>query len=736
MFKYIFQIFLLILVVFYNINAKSENGPTLLKKSEKVEKFREEVLVTKKVNIDDLYLKKYLNIDLVKKIFPTATRYEEIDKDTFSSAIYNKNNLLGYIFETYDITRGLGYSRRPFHIAVGIDLNGFIKSVELLKHVEPIAILGRTDEDFIKYLKQYKNIDLKSGVSLTLELTGSSIEGDNIAMRETAGDTSQLTQIDGVSRTTTSSLLFMDAIMRGARKLARQKDIILATNDIGNYIDLETYEPKSWSDLIKENSIAVKEISVGQLQNKFNKAKLNIPRKLKYLDDKDLFANIYFASVSASAIGVNILGRRWYDQYISAGRNVDDQVYYIALAGKNWLSYVGRIENLINNNNIYIKQNNNKVLLSKNLFKELPFNHAKGAPNILGQGLFYLSSNYKINPQKSLELVYQVKNDEKDFINIDLEYKLPDKFNLKEFSFDTERTDLNLVNFWQVNTIITFLTFISACFFFIFTQSFTKRTKFFKLLRILFLTWTLVWLGWYVGAQLSVIHMVNLFTMPFTEIINLNTFLLEPAILIIGLGTIFSLILWGRGVFCGWLCPFGSLQELLSIASNKLKMKRINIPKKIESKMRYFKYIILLLILSLSILESNLVNYIYNIEPFKAAITLKFIAPHKALVWAVFLLFLSLYIERAYCRYVCPLGGGLALIGKLRIFNYLKRRKECGNPCKACNSTCPTGAIQDNGQINMNECLGCLDCQIMFQDYAKCPPLVASRKSNNKLNIK
>ena len=101
------------------------------------------------------------------------------------------------------------------------------------------------------------------------------------------------------------------------------------------------------------------------------------------------------------------------------------------------------------------------------------------------------------------------------------------------------------------------------------------------------------------------------------------------------------------------------------------------------------------------------------------------------LIWAIFLLFLSLYIERAYCRYICPLGGGLALIGKLRIFNYLKRRKECGSPCRACNSACPTGAIQDNGRINMNECLGCLDCQIMFQDYSKCPPLVASRKSNN-----
>ena len=98
-----------------------------------------------------------------------------------------------------------------------------MRNVKLLKHVEPIAILGRTDQDFINYLKQYKDIDLKSGISLTLELTGADIEGDSVAMRETAGEVESLTKIDGISRTTTSSLLFMDAIMRGARKVARQK---------------------------------------------------------------------------------------------------------------------------------------------------------------------------------------------------------------------------------------------------------------------------------------------------------------------------------------------------------------------------------------------------------------------------------------------------------------------------------------------------------------------------------
>ena len=213
-------------------------------------------------------INRFINLDLVS-IFSEATSYGEVDKNTFSVPIFKDSEEIGFLFETFDVTRGLGYSRRPFHLAVGIDKNGILKNVKLLKHVEPIAILGRTDQDFIDYLKQYKDIDLKSGISLTLELTGADIEGENIAMRETAGDVDSLTQIGGISRTTTSSLLFMDAIMRGARKVARQKNILLDDNDLGNFVDLETYKPQTWSELIKDNSLGKTSIKVEDVQNKF-----------------------------------------------------------------------------------------------------------------------------------------------------------------------------------------------------------------------------------------------------------------------------------------------------------------------------------------------------------------------------------------------------------------------------------------------------------------------------------
>ena len=77
----------------------------------------------------------------------------------------------------------------------------------------------------------------------------------------------------------------------------------------------------------------------------------------------------------------------------------------------------------------------------------------------------------------------------------------------------------------------------------------------------------------------------------------------------------------------------------------------------------------------------------------------------------------------------------MALGGKLRLFNTLKRRKECGSPCKLCSKECPINAIERDGTINMNECFYCLDCQSLYYDNHKCPPLVIKRKKNTRTNI-
>ena len=94
-------------------------------------------------------------------------------------------------------------------------------------------------------------------------------------------------------------------------------------------------------------------------------------------------------------------------------------------------------------------------------------------------------------------------------------------------------------------------------------------------------------------------------------------------------------------------------------------------------------------------------------------------------LYAVALLAAGLFIERFYCRFLCPLGGALGVLGRVHMFQWLKRKPQCGTSCRICEADCPVGAIEPTGQINMNECLQCLDCQVAYHDPGTCPPLKA-----------
>jgi polyferredoxin len=80
---------------------------------------------------------------------------------------------------------------------------------------------------------------------------------------------------------------------------------------------------------------------------------------------------------------------------------------------------------------------------------------------------------------------------------------------------------------------------------------------------------------------------------------------------------------------------------------------------------------------------------------------------------------------------LCPLGGFLAVLDRLHLLNRLKRRPECGSPCRLCERSCPVRAIAPSGKIVTAECFQCLDCQVEYYDVKRCPPLVQAVKLRN-----
>ena len=274
------------------------------------------------------------------------------------------------------------------------------------------------------------------------------------------------------------------------------------------------------------------------------------------------------------------------------------------------------------------------------------------------------------------------------------------------------------------------LLVLTGVFFF---QSFAVRNeRRFYIFRMGFLTVTLVFLGWYANAQLSVVNLMALFG-SLVSGFSWQAFLLSPLTFILWFAVAAALLFWGRGAYCGWLCPFGALQELTNQIARKLRIPQWTLPWGLHERLWPIKYMIFLGLFGVSLMSIDQAEHLAEVEPFKTAIILKFIRAWPFVAYAAALLIAGLFVERFYCRYLCPLGAALAIPARLRMFDWLKRYHECGNPCQTCAKQCPVQSIHPTGEINPNECINCLHCQVLYQSDTTCPVVIKKLKRREKI---
>ena len=279
---------------------------------------------------------------------------------------------------------------------------------------------------------------------------------------------------------------------------------------------------------------------------------------------------------------------------------------------------------------------------------------------------------------------------------------------------------------WVLATGLTILTII------LFVQDWlTRYPKALGIIRVAFLLYTAVFIGWFALAQLSVVNVLT-FLHAAVHQFRWDTFLLEPLIFLLWCFVAISVLLWGRGVFCGWLCPFGAVQELVNKAAQRLHVPQLQLHALVHERLLAIKYVILLGLFGLSLQSlTDAVRYA-EIEPFKTVFALRFDRSWPFVLYAGAMIAVSALNGKFFCKYLCPLGAALTIPTHFRIFDWLRRRKECGHPCQTCAVECPSQAIRPSGEINANECHYCLDCQVTFWNPYKCPPLVERRKKAEK----
>jgi NosR/NirI family transcriptional regulator, nitrous oxide reductase regulator len=680
---------------------------------------------------------------------PGADRFGSPEGTPPAAPIFKGGELVGFVYLNSDVVDATGYSGKPIHILVAIDASGKILGAKLMEHHEPIVLIGIPMSKITPVIDHFRGADVRGMVA----------------------GTSQISSPDIVSGATVTVLVIGDSIVRSALKMVQAKGLggpaAAASAPEVVSIDTAKNEIEDWQTLVGDGSVRRLHLSIADINDAYRRSgNAEATRRAEKGPPDGTFIDLYVAPATIPSIGRSLLGEAGYAQ-MTKSLAPGQQAILVMGDGRYSFKGSGYVRGGIFDR-IELVQDLESVRFHDKAHTRIGDLAAAGAPRFKEISLFALPPDSRFDPAKPWQLKLLVQRAigalEKAFLTFDLRYLPPEKY-LKRSqptvviseptpqpgaapASSTEPTvapqpqaaagpaeerplwqRIWAQRWLQVGVLLAAIGVLNAIFFF--QDWLVRRPRLFGYVRNGFLVFTLVWLGWMVHAQPSVVNVLTFFNALITDF-KWDYFLMDPLLFILWCSIAAALLFWGRGPFCGWLCPFGALQELANKVARRLKVPQIAVPWGLHERLWPLKYIIFLGLFGVSIYSLALGERLAEVEPFKTAIVLRFVRDWPFVVFALALLVAGLFIERFFCRYLCPLGGALAIPGRLRMFDWLKRYRECGNPCQRCAKECPVQAIRPEGQINVNECIYCMHCQLLYWDDHKCPVVIQRRLKREK----
>ncbi|MBI5166034.1 MAG: regulatory protein NosR [Magnetospirillum sp.] len=649
------------------------------------------------------------------QVFPGAERLGPVEGRPPAAVAYRGDTPLGTVFVTSDAVDTRGYSGKPIHVAVGIDRTGTIVGATLLKHSEPIVLIGIPPAKVEAFIAGFV--------------------GRNPLNTPQPADAKGP---DVVSGATVTVMVIADTITRAAIVVARSRGLggePLASPP-SPAVDRERAGSETWAQLVADGSVARLHLTVGEVNRAF--AAGGDPRAAERPEagaDDDTVVDLAVALVSAPVIGRSLLGERGYRD-LAARLPEGGQAILVMGAGRTSWRGSGYVRGGIFDR-IQLIQDVVGIRFRDRDYERVGSLAAEDAPAYTEIGLFVLPPGADFDPARPWRLQLLVQRPvgalEKAFLTFDLPYRLPERWLAAPPPPPPAAAVPAPEPLWQrvwqakaveIGILAAALGVLTAIFFF--QDVLVRRPRLTAAIRLGFLAFTLLWLGWYADAQLSVVNILAL-SNAFAHGFSWDTFLMDPLLFILWSAVAASLLFWGRGAFCGWLCPFGALQEFASLAARRMKIPQLTVPWGLHERLWPLKYVIFLGLFGVGLHSLATAERLAEVEPFKTAIILKFVRHWPFVLYAGVLLAAGLFVERFFCRYLCPLGAALAIPARLRMFEWLKRHNECGKPCQRCANECPVQAIHPDGRINPNECISCLHCQTLYWDQHRCPVMIQRR---------
>jgi len=670
-------------------------------------------------------------------IDPGADAFGTIDGEPAVAPLLKDGKTVGYAFLNADVVDATGYSGKPINIVIGLDRDGRITGAKLVEHHEPIVLVGIAESKVVHFIDGY------------------------IGRNVLEADADTRNPVDMVSGATVSMMVIGDSIMRSALKIARLRGVggaavAAPAAAAARQIVSAIAAPATWQVLLGEGSVRRLLLTNGDVNDAFRRT-----GNAEAIDHAETgppdapYVDLYVALASIPSVGRSLLGEAEYET-LAKQLKPGQQAVLIAGDGPYSFRGSGYVRGGIFDR-IEVIQGESSLRFHDRNYKRIGALAPSDAPDFPEIGLFTTPDGAQLDPTQPwrLQLLVQRRTGamDKAFITVEANYATPEKYMTPvapppatnavpqtgpaptATAFVEDETAPPL---WQrvwrgkipeIAILLAAIGVLTGIFFF---QDFlVRRPVLYERVRLSYLAFTLVWLGWYEHAQLSVVNVFT-FANALRDNFRWEYFLMDPLVFILWGSVAAAMLFWGRGAYCGWLCPFGALQEWMNRIARLCRVPQLALPFGLHQRLWPLKYMIFLGLFGVSLGSLALAEELAEIEPFKTAIILHFLRDWRFVLLALALLAPGLFIERFYCRYMCPLGGALAIPARMRMFDWLRRYRECGSPCQRCAGECPVQAIHPEGPINPNECIQCLNCQVLYHHDQKCPVVIQKRIKREK----
>ncbi|MBK4734017.1 4Fe-4S binding protein [Noviherbaspirillum pedocola] len=658
--------------------------------------------------------------DALKSIYPSPYQVGEKDAALPVWPVFRQNatetQLVGYVFESMDLAPIPGFSGVPANLLILLDAKGNFLDVRVLSQHEPVFLEGLGPAPLDAFVAQYRGLSLTDSVRIdTPPRAGGKREGGAV-------------HLDGVAKATASVRIINQSVLSSALKVARAKLGFSGASDPDRVarVNTEVLETRTLAQLEAEGMVAHQALTNAQVEAAYAGSDGEGLDAVAKAEPQALFSEAYIALASVPSIGRNLLTEAAWKR-LSDRLEPGDHALLVFYRGRYGVIGEDFTAGTVPDR-LLIKQSGLNIEMRD---LDLELKPRESALAGMSMRVFRVIAQAGLDPAQPLDVTLLVRRSKGVIYpeRIDRAFhtalRLPTRFVVLPPEADGGWSAPWRARWPELALLAAGLAVLAIAL--ARQRALTANARRFAWFRQGYLLFTAIFIGWYAQGQLSIVNITGALQ-ALREGRGLGFLLYDPMTVSLWAFVLVSLVVWGRGTFCGWLCPFGALQEFVGKAAHALRIPQLRLSRAADARLKLIKYGVLAAIIGSVFLSTALTDSLVEAEPFKTAITLGFVRSWPFVLYAVLLLAASAFVYKAFCRYLCPFGAGLALLGRMRLFNWLPRRAECGQPCQTCRHRCDYGAIERDGRVRYDECFQCMDCVVIYHSDAQCAPRILEKK--------